>query len=147
MQLRNSLAGIAVTAALLTAIPMAAHADPTEGEAFTLDCGDAGTIEITTPPGNGEFTPGFFTDSQDLIIPLAFDISGTATFPDGEVIPLFADTSTKGHGNADPDRDTLTCAISEMATITDPNDESGLPVGTVISFEGTVTGFLTGSPA
>jgi hypothetical protein len=147
MNLRNRLTSIASTAALLTAIPLAAHADPTQGEAFTLDCGDAGTIEITTPPGNGPFTPGFFTDSQDLIIPLAFDISGTATLPDGEVIPLFSDSFAKGHGNANPNRDTLTCTISEEETITDPDDESGLPVGTVISFGGTVTGFLTGNPA
>lgn len=147
MNLRHRLAAIASTAALLTAIPVAAHADPSEGEAFSLNCGDAGTIQITTPPGNGDFTPGFFTDSQDLIIPLSFDISGTATLPDGEVIPLFSDSLAKGKDNAHPNRETVTCTISETATVTDPNDESGLPVGTVISFEGTVVGFLTGQPA
>jgi hypothetical protein len=147
MNVGHRLAAIASTAALLAAVPVAAHADPTQGEAFTLDCGDAGTIEITTPPGNGAFTPGFFIDSQDVIVPLAFDISGTATLPSGEVIPLFSDLSAKGNGNAHPNRDTVTCSISDQETVTDPDDESGLPVGTVISFEGTVTGFLTGRPA
>ena len=148
MNVGHRLAAIASTAALLAAVPAAeAHADPTQGGSFTLDCGDAGPIQITTPPGNGEFTPGLLTDAQDVIVPLSFDISGTATLPDGEVVPLFSDTSAKGGGRAHPNRDTLTCTISEQETVTDPDDESGLPVGTVISVEGTVTGFLSGRPA
>jgi hypothetical protein len=135
-----------ISAVALAGLPAEAQADPTGGGVFTLDCGEAGTVDITTPPGDGEFTPGFLTGSQDLIIPLSFDISGTATLPDGKVIQLFTDASAKGHGNADPNRDTVTCAISEQDTITDPGDESGLPVGTVISVEGTVTGFVTGRP-
>ena len=144
MNVGHRLAAVASTAALLAAVPVAAHADPSTGDTFTLDCGNAGTVEIATPPGNGEFTPGFLTQSQRLIIPLSFDIAGTATLPDGEVLPLFTDSSRKGKGNAQPNRATITCAISEQETVTDPDDESGLPVGTVIAVEGTVTGFLTG---
>jgi hypothetical protein len=130
-----------ISALALLGLPAAAQADPSQGEAFTLDCGDAGNITITTNTGNADWTPGFVVENSDVIVPLSFHF--TASTEDGTV--SFDELEAKG--NAQPNRDLIECTIFEgTETITDPDNEFGLPVGTVVTFAGTVTGFLTGKP-
>ena len=110
---RLAVAGAAGALAVgMTALP--ASADPpadVSGETLTLDCGNAGTYEVVTAPGEGQWTPAFDTASNKVFIPVAFGpASGSVTVvATGEVIDSFSDDSTvtdmagpavKGQGEA-----------------------------------------------
>jgi hypothetical protein len=80
-------AGATVALAALTTSGLVAGpagADPTnakKGEVLSLACGDLGTIEIATN-GNGDWTPGHLTTSNQVLVPYAFHFEFTP--PGGE---------------------------------------------------------------
>lgn len=68
---KRLVAGFAAVMTLgFLAAPVAAS--PPGGEALTLDCDTLGVIEITTGPGQGQWTPGFVVGSTQRLIPYAF---------------------------------------------------------------------------
>lgn len=60
-----------LTAGAIIGLAAPAHAAP-PGDALTLDCDRLGTIEITTGPGQGDWTPGFVVGTTQRLIPYAF---------------------------------------------------------------------------
>jgi hypothetical protein len=76
--------GIAAGVVLLTA-PLATAA-PKKGSVFAVTCPGLGTFNVTTPPGNGRFTPAF--RSTQVFIP--YRVTGTVTVA-GQVVDQFDD--------------------------------------------------------
>jgi hypothetical protein len=62
-----------------------AFADPggPNSEIITLDCGELGEIDVAVN-GNGDWSPGHVVGTNQLLIPVALDISGTFTPVQGE---------------------------------------------------------------
>ena len=141
------LALVASTVALVVAAPVAAQADPTNGLTFTLDCGDAGTFEIVTPPTDADWTPALLLDSQQTFRPTSLGpFTFTGVLPDGTVIEPETDPEviTKP-GRVNPNREVLECEASATFTIEEGDPEA--PAGTVVTISGTVEGWFTGRPA
>ena len=125
----KELAAVAGAAALMVALPAAAaQADP-KGEPFTLTCDNGESYEIVTF-GNGNWGPGLVLDSNEVLHPVAFDISGTFTPADGSEPMTFTDQTSKKIGNG---RETTDCEFTEALT-----DDSGTVV-----IEGTVTAVVS----
>jgi hypothetical protein len=131
----------------LAAVAAPAQAAPQGGETFDLMCDNGQTYSITTNNGNGDWTPGFFTDgTHRVIVPTSFgEFHFMAVAPDGTVLADETEPGTaKGKGHASPNRPTVTCSFSETLVLTEDDPESGFPAGTTLTFDATVTGFLTG---
>lgn len=140
---RLAAAGAAGALALgMTALP--ASADPpadVSGETLTLDCGNAGTYEVVTAPGEGQWTPAFDTKSNKVFIPVAFGpASGSVTVVEtGEVIDSFSDDSTVTKGGQRRGQPTVDCTYS--TSFTESDEELG---ELFIEFSGEVTVFIPG---
>lgn len=130
-----ALAGVAALAAPAGAAP--------QKEQIPLTCSD-GSRFVVEVNGNGEFTPGLIVGSNGVLVPISFGtFTFTAELPDGTVITDSEPGSAKGKGNVarrNPGR-TVTCAFSQ-SFVNDGSDPE-LPVGTVLTFSGSVTGFIT----
>lgn len=60
-----------LTAGAIIGLAAPAHAAP-PGETLALDCDRLGSIDITTGPGQGDWTPGFVVGTTQRLIPYAF---------------------------------------------------------------------------
>lgn len=145
--MRKVILAPAVAAALVATGTAPALAAQPEREIIELTCDNGETFEVVVN-GNGDFTPGRLVGSTRVLIPIAFgDFTFEAVLPSGEVISgSEPGTDAKGGGNVarrNP-RPQVTCTFQDSFTLTEPDDEFGLPVGTVVTFGGEVTGFLTG---
>lgn len=145
--MRKAILALALAAALISVGTAPALAAQPERETFELECSNGETFEVVVN-GNGEFTPGRLVGSTRVLIPTAFDdFSFQAVLPNGTVTGGAEPGSAKGGGNAakgNP-RPRLTCTFGDSFTVTaEDADEFGFPAGTVITFSGEVTGFLTG---
>jgi hypothetical protein len=130
MSLRTKLAlagaAAAATAAVVVAAPSAGAA-PANGLAFTLTCpAPVGTVTVTTPPGNGAFTPAFIAGTQQLFIP--YQVTGEVTVG-GEVVDAFNDVK-----KAPTPANAVTCTF--VANFTED--------GTAVTINGTVVAVLRG---
>ena len=87
-------------------------------------------------------------DDTGLILPTSFgDFVFTAVLPNGTVIEgSEPGGEQKGGGNVErrSPRPTVTCTFAASFTLPEDDPEFGLPAGTVVTFSGQVTGFLTG---
>jgi hypothetical protein len=134
-----------VTAALIGgatagAAPAVAQSN---AEIIPLTCDNGQTYDVAVN-GNGEFTPGRIVDSTGVLIPVSFGESTfTATLPDGTVLSDTEPGSAKGGGNvgAHNPASTVNCTFSE--TFVNNGEIADLPVGTVLTFSGSVTVFIT----
>lgn len=130
------LAG-AVAAAL--ALPGAATADPTKGDALDLVCGSR-TLSVQISPGNGDYTPAHVVGTNEVLIPHAFGaFTGTVYDGTGAVVDSFTEPGeTKGSGKQKTD---ITCIYSfdEVSDGSDPE----FPAGYRFVGSGSVTGKLT----
>ena len=136
------VAGLAA-AVVVGGAPLAAAAPP-EREIIPLVCDDGQEFEVVVN-GNGEFTPGRVVGTNQVLVPVSFgEFTFRAVLPDGEVIEETEPGSTKGGGNvqAHNPRPTVTCTFEVTETL--EQEQDGLPAGTVVTFGGEVTGFLTG---
>ena len=104
---RRIAVATAATALTLGSAAAPAAADPPvrEGEStFTLDCGAAGTYEIVTARGNGEWTPGMDVGSTTVLIPVAFGTFTVVAYDlqTGELLDEFSfeEGTVKGQGRA-----------------------------------------------
>jgi hypothetical protein len=144
--MRKIILASAVTGALiLTGTTPAVAAQP-ERETVELDCNSGETFEVVVN-GNGDFSPGRVVGSTRVLIPIEFgDFTFTAVLPDGTVISESEPGALKGGGNvAGHHSPTVTCTFQDSFTLVEPDPEfGGLPAGTIVTFGGTVTGFLTG---
>jgi hypothetical protein len=125
---RLALAGAvaAATAAVVVAAPSAGAA-PANGPTFTVTCpAPIGTVTVTTPPGNGAFTPAFIAGTQQLFIP--YQVTGEVTVG-GEVVETFNDVK-----KAPTPANAVTCTFT--ATFTEG--------GTTATVNGTVVAVLRG---
>ena len=117
------------------------------GDTVPVEC-DNGESYVLTVNGNGEYTPGRDTGSTSVLVPIRFgNFVFRATLPDGTVIEDSEPGSEyKGHGAVSEHnpRDTVTCTFSETDTVTEDNPVEDFPIGTVLFFQGEVTGYLTG---
>jgi hypothetical protein len=119
-----AIAATAATLAAMTAGPAAA--DPvSRGETITLTCDALGEVEIVSPPGDGAWTPGIVLAGTRVLVPYAFDITGTFTPSDGSEAQTFEEHSVK---NAPHNGRLDTCTFSES-----DSDENGS-----FTIEGTV---------
>jgi hypothetical protein len=62
---------------LLGVLAAPAYADPTNAPnslTFEITCGDA-TYTVVGVPGGGQWTPALVTDSNQVLVPTAFDIT------------------------------------------------------------------------
>ena len=112
-----------------------ALADP-GGDTFTLVCGGT-SYHVTSPPGNGDFTPAFDLDSNRVFIPHAFGpFTGTIRDASGAVVDSFTEPAqTQGSGKQKND---MSCSFSfhEVSDGSDPE----FPAGYTFDGSGTVTG-------
>lgn len=142
--MRTTLSLVCTTAALVVGGATAATAAPPERETIPLVCDNGMSYDVEVN-GNGSFTPGRIVGSTGVLIPTAFgDFAFRAVLPDGTVVEdSDPSVEAKGGGNvARSPRPTVTCTFSATETLTE--DEEGFPAGTVVTFSGSVTGFLTG---
>jgi hypothetical protein len=98
--------------------------------------------------GNGAFTPGHIVGSNDLLIPIAFGESVIEAVPPvGEPVIITEPGGAKGGGNVakHTKREMVTCTYGDTFTLTEYYPEFDLPAGTVVTFTGSVTGFIPGS--
>jgi hypothetical protein len=115
------------------------------GDVLPVEC-DNGESYSVVVNGNGEYTPARDTGSTTVLVPISFgNFSYHIVLPDGAVIDgSDPGAEYKGHGAVaqhNP-RDTVSCTFGETTTVTEEGDE--FPVGTVETFSGEVTGYLTG---
>jgi hypothetical protein len=141
---------VGATAALVVGGAATASAAP--GQTVRLDCGAAGTFPVVIN-GNGEFTPGRRVDSTQVLIPTAFgETQFQAVLPDGGVVGPFSELGSSkggGHTGGNNPHSVVTCTFSVRQTLAEDEVDPGgmvLPAGTVVTFSGSVTGFLTGRP-
>lgn len=139
---------IAVLAgALVLSGASAAVAAPPEGEVISLECDNGQSYDVVVN-GRGEFTPGHIVGSNQVIVPISFgDFVFRAEDPQGNLIVEGSEPdSSKGGGNVEArnPRETITCTFGETFTLEEADPEFGLPAGTVVTFSGSVTGYLTG---
>ena len=128
---------LAVTAAASALAAGTASADPVgarDSLPLTVDCGSAGSFDVTTN-GNGNWTPAHDLNSTTMLIPVAFGPS-TSTLTDSEGNIVDQQTDAGGpKGSANPaGRTLLDCSFSGGASFDD----------LTFTLEGTVTGFVTG---
>lgn len=132
-------------AALLLAGAAPASAAPPFAEPLEVHCSDGGHYEIWTN-GSGTFTPGNVIGSTQVLVPVSFsDNRFTVVTPDGETVTMEDPTvESKGKGKVMDNirRELLYCTFSETFEL--EQDEMGFPAGSVVTFEGAVTAFLTG---
>ncbi|HUF99828.1 MAG TPA: hypothetical protein VMM60_17000 [Ilumatobacter sp.] len=69
----KGLLGASFTAAAVIGLAAPTAAAPPGGETLTLVCDELGTIDITTGPGQGNWTPGFVAGTTQRLIPYAFE--------------------------------------------------------------------------
>jgi hypothetical protein len=123
----------AITAMLLALLGVSmapAHADPTNAPnslQFPITCGGT-TYTVVGVPGQGQWTPALVTDSNQVFIPFAFDI----TFTDLTTGETFTVDVSKEAGNH-----LATQSCSFTITTTDPE------TGDLVSIAGTVEVVLT----
>src|SRR5215218_9479570 len=118
----------AMVLALLGVSMAPAHADPINApnvEPFQITCAGA-TFTVVTP-GRGNWTPALVTTSNQVLIPLSFDITVT-NVATGEVV--FEEEVSKA-------------AASHVATTTCTFGETFTEDGQTFVFEGTVEVLLT----
>ena len=143
--MRRAITVTCATAALVVGGGTAASAAAPDQQLIPLVC-DGTTYDVLVN-GNGEFTPARLLDSTGVLVPTAFgEATFTAVLPDGTVVTDTAPPSAKGGGNvvAHNPRPTVTCTFSVTMTLAEA--EEGLPAGTVVTFAGEVTVFVTGRP-
>jgi hypothetical protein len=97
----------------------------------TVDCGAAGSFQVTSSPGNGNFTPAkIIGDGGGVLIPVAFsNQSGTFTDPDGNVS---TETEPDVSHPAPANKDLMSCHFT--IAFSDPSGGS-------VSFSGDVVAF------
>jgi hypothetical protein len=61
-----------ITAVAIIGLAAPAQAAPSGGEMLTLECDLLGTVDITTGPGHGLWTPGFVAGTTQRLVPYAF---------------------------------------------------------------------------
>ena len=141
----TAAAAVATAAATVLGAPAASAVAPADRETFELDCGGGQTYVIAVNSGLGAFTPARVVGTNRMLIPIAFDdFVFTATPPGGETITGSEPGDVKGSVAERSPRPQVTCTFGESYVLTEPDPEFGLPAGTVVTFSGTVTAFLTG---
>jgi hypothetical protein len=95
---RKLIVSASAAGALLGAAVGPASADPTNAknsETFDVVCANGlGTLPISTN-GNGTWTPGHVTSSNQVLIPYELHISGSFTPSDGGPTETFTDDNVK----------------------------------------------------
>lgn len=145
--MRKSILGPVLAVVLIAGGVGPATAAPPEQEVISAVCDNGQTFDVVVN-GNGSFTPGRIVGSTGVLVPIAFsDFGSRAVTPDGEVFEeTFPGEDLKGGGNVaqrNP-RPTVTCTFAQSFTVPEDDPGFGLPAGTVVTFSGTVTGFLVG---
>ena len=142
---RTTAVVAAATSLALPALPASA-APHDERETFELHCDDGETYIVTVNAGTGSFTPARLRGTNRMLIPVSFgDFRFTATSPEGEVLLEESEPGdVKGSVAARSPRPTITCTFAETFVLPVDDPELGLPAGTVLTFAGEVTAFLTG---
>jgi hypothetical protein len=128
--MKRWVATAAMVLALLGVTMAPAHADPTNAPnslTFPITCGGT-TYTVVGVPGQGQWTPALVTDSNQVFIPFAFDI----TFTDLTTGETFSFAVSKQAGNH---LTTMSCSFN--VTTTDPE------TGDLIRISGTVEVVLT----
>ena len=145
--MRKVILASALAAGLFAASSAPALAAPPERETIPLVCDNGESFDVLVT-GNGSFTPGRIVGENGVLVPIAFgDFTFRAVLPGGEVVEESSeDADLKGGGNvADRSpRETVTCTFTETFTLPEYDPEFDLPAGTVVTFGGSVTGFLVG---
>lgn len=117
-----AVAAGAVTVAVV-ATPMAASAAPANGNTIHVSCqAPIGSTDVTTPPGNGSFTPAFIAGTHELLIP--YSITGTFTPAGGTPVP-FSDVK-----KAPVPANAIKCTFSETFS---EGGSSATVTGTVVA--------------
>ena len=147
--MRRGITLTCAAAAMVIGAASAASAAPVR-EVITLECdnGQTYTIEVN---GQGAWTPGRIVGSTRVLVPISFGpfVETVDTPTEDPVTTVYPDFEAKGRGAvpANNPRPTVTCTFEfPPYTITEADVAEGAPfaVGTVLTGEGTVTGFLTG---
>ena len=136
----------AATAALAVTAPTASAAPHADRETFELKCDNGQTYVVAVNTGVGAFTPARVMGTNRMLIPIAFgDFHFTATSPTGEVLAEGSEPGdVKGSVDARSPRPTVTCTFEETFVLPADDPEFGFPAGTILTFGGEVTAFLTG---
>jgi hypothetical protein len=126
----------------------AATAAPPEREVIRLVCDNGQTYDIVVN-GNGAWTPGRDIASTGVLVPISFGpfVFTVDTPTEPPVTEEDPTVDVKGSGKAGAQRDIFSCTFTETETFTEETElEPGfvVPAGTVVTFTGTVTGFVTG---
>lgn len=139
--------GLTTTTVLVAGLGLMAAPAPAapERETIPLDCGSAGSFDITVN-GNGDFTPGRDANGTTVIVPISFQNERfLVTAPDGTVLVDETETERLAKGSV-PDRSPrqqVDCSFSASFVL--DAEEDGIPAGSTIAFYGEVTGYLTPS--
>lgn len=143
------LAAAAAATTLLLAGAGSASAAPAFAEIIELHCDDGNHYEIWTN-GAGAFTPGHVVGTTRMLVPVLFsDNSFTVVTPDKETL-VFDDPTVEGKGKGrvvdNVRRDLLYCTYSSTFPLEVEEVFEGelLPAGSMVTFSGAVTAFLTG---
>ena len=145
--MRRTILASAFAAGLIAAGSAPAIAAPPEREVIPLVCDNGQSYDVVVS-GNGSFTPGRIVGSTGVLVPIAFgDFAFHAELPDGtEIHESSDDVDLKGKGNVQQrnPRATVNCTFSQTFELPEYDAEFDLPAGTIVTFSGSVTGFLTG---
>jgi hypothetical protein len=120
-----AVAATAATLAVGVAGPAAADPPASRGDSITLTCDALGEVDMVSPPGGGQWTPGLVSGSTRVLTPYSFDIVGTFTPAGGGDSETFEEHAAK---NAPHNGRLDTCTFSESGS-----DEDGS-----FAIEGTV---------
>jgi hypothetical protein len=135
---------LALAAALATAGPAAASGPAAPGKSVvTVDCGSAGTFDVTVPKSDKNNGAGQIVGEKGhgIATSVMFTVTDETTSTQ-----LFSDTTLVGQGHAHPNQQTITCTFVPFPAMQASDffaDEGGLPPGVeptdLISALGTVT--------
>ena len=144
--MRRIAALIATGAAVVVTAPAASAAPHADRETFELNCDNGETYVVSVNAGSGAFTPARIMGTNRMLIPIAFgDFHFTATSPEGEVLVEGSEPGeAKGSVGSRSPRPTVTCTFEETMVLPADDPEFRLPAGTILTFGGEVTAFLTG---
>jgi hypothetical protein len=132
---------LAVGLALPLSLGSSALADPSNGDTFTLTCGNT-SYDVVVSPGSGEWTPAHDQNSNRTFIPHAFTgFVGDVYDTEGNLVDHFEDSESQTQGSGKQKSDVACTYTFEF--VNDGSDPE-FPVGYTFVGSGGVTGQISG---
>lgn len=133
--------GIVLATGLVVAGGTAAVAAPTKGFPVTITCG--GTAYQTVVNGNGDFAPAHDTNSNSILVPVAFEnFTGTIRDDAGNVVDTFTEAFVERKGQSAKNKTDVVDCVYTFTEVSDGSDPE-FPAGWTFTGEGGVSVTVT----